>query len=194
MSQTIFVSYGRGGRGEQQLNLLREDLATLKFEMVIDRSIVAGEDWRLSIDGLIRSAVAVIALIDAKSKESVYCHYEYGVAIGTGRPTIPILFDPKLDFSDIHPRLNALQALDFRDGFQVKTFHDRLRLLPLPNANDPLPHDPAFHALMDIIESTHGELSASDLLYSLASAKVITPQAYSRLADALLRQNAARRP
>lgn len=193
MNSTIFVSYSHGDKGEKVLHILKDELFTAQFDMVIDQQIQAGTDWRLSIDDGIRSAVAMIALIDKKSNKSVYCHYEYGVAIGAGKLIIPILLEPTLNPDDIHPRLTALQVLDFRQNYQFAELRHRLKALPIPTTDGGEQDDPAYRALVEMIESTHGELTASDLLYSLSASQIISSRAYGKLTNAIIQQQVARK-
>lgn len=193
MNPTLFVSYAHGDKGEKLLNILKDELTAAQFDMVIDRQIPAGTDWRAAIDNGIRAAAAMVALIDSKSNASVYCHYEYGVAMGAKKTIIPILLEPTLEFGDIHPRLNAFQGLDFRENYQLSDLRHILKALPIPSQGVSDPDEPVYTALLDMIESTHGGVTASDLLYSLSAIQIISPAAYGKLTNALIQQQVARK-
>jgi hypothetical protein len=68
-----------------------------------------GEDWRLEIDEAIRTAVAVIVIVTPEAKSSEYVTYEWSFAWGAGKKVIPLL----LRATQLHPRLDALQYIDF---------------------------------------------------------------------------------
>lgn len=106
----VFLSYSTK-------DSLFADLAILKLQnagidvWIDHESLVAGEEWRNAIDAGISGSCAVVVLLTPDSCESPYVTYEWGFAIGRGIKVIPIL----LKDADIHPRLSALQYLDFRD-------------------------------------------------------------------------------
>lgn len=68
-----------------------------------------GEDWRLEIDEAIRTALAVIVIVTPEAKSSEYVTYEWSFAWGAGKKVIPLL----LRATQLHPRLDALQYIDF---------------------------------------------------------------------------------
>jgi hypothetical protein len=74
-----------------------------------DESIPGGEDWRRQIDKAIKEAFAVVVVITPASKASEYVTYEWAFAWGAGVKVIPVL----LKKTQIHPRLESLQYLDF---------------------------------------------------------------------------------
>ena len=74
-----------------------------------DDSIPGGEDWRREIDKAIKEAFALIVVITPESKASEYVTYEWAFAWGVGVKVIPVL----LKRTQIHPRLESLQYLDF---------------------------------------------------------------------------------
>ncbi len=75
----------------------------------MDSDIAPGKDWRDEIDNAIRSALAVIVIMSPQARASEYVTYEWAFAWGAGIPVIPIMLKP----TELHPRLEALQYLDF---------------------------------------------------------------------------------
>ncbi|MBV9229635.1 MAG: TIR domain-containing protein [Chloroflexi bacterium] len=68
-----------------------------------------GEDWRAGIDQAIKSAFALIVIMTPEAKSSEYVTYEWSFAWGAGVKVIPVV----LKHTELHPRLEALQYLDF---------------------------------------------------------------------------------
>ncbi len=69
----------------------------------------AGEDWRTDIDQAIQNAFALVVIMTPEAKESEYVTYEWAFAWGAGVKVIPVLYKK----TSLHPRLEALQYLDF---------------------------------------------------------------------------------
>jgi CheY-like chemotaxis protein len=74
-----------------------------------DSKIAAGEEWRNAIDVAIGNSVALIVIMTPEAKASEYVTYEWAFAWGIGIKVIPIMLRP----TTLHPRLEALQYLDF---------------------------------------------------------------------------------
>jgi hypothetical protein len=68
-----------------------------------------GVDWRQEIDDAIRSATALVAVMSPDARDSEYVTYEWAFAWGSQTHLIPIM----LRETPLHPRLAALQFLDF---------------------------------------------------------------------------------
>jgi hypothetical protein len=68
-----------------------------------------GIDWRQEIDDSIKKALAVIAVMSPDARDSEYVTYEWAFAWGAGVPVVPLM----LRDTSLHPRLAALQYLDF---------------------------------------------------------------------------------
>jgi hypothetical protein len=104
----VFISYNHDD-GDFADNL-REKIKEAGFEPWIDiAGLRAGEDWRAEIDQAIKEASALIVVMTPKAKESEYVTYEWTLAWGAGVRVIPILLKP----TELHPRLEAFQYLDF---------------------------------------------------------------------------------
>jgi len=75
-------------------------------------SIRPGEEWRAEIDQAIKDAFALIVVMTPEAKASEYVTYEWAFALGARVRVIPVL----LKTTKLHPRLEALQYLDFTNG------------------------------------------------------------------------------
>lgn len=69
----------------------------------------AGEDWRMEIERAIRSCRAMILIMSPSARKSEYVSYEWAFGLGAGVRIIPIV----LARTRLHPRIRALQGLDF---------------------------------------------------------------------------------
>lgn len=68
-----------------------------------------GQDWREEIDQAIENSMAVIAVMTPDARKSEYVTYEWAFAWGKGVKIFPIM----LKQTQLHPRLESLQYLDF---------------------------------------------------------------------------------
>jgi hypothetical protein len=90
--------------------LLRIRLEQVGFTVWVDTSkLRAGEDWRTEIDESIRSCSALLVVVTPTARQSEYVTYEWAFAWGVGVKVIPLV----LKRAPLHPRLEALQYLDF---------------------------------------------------------------------------------
>ena len=76
---------------------------------VDERAIAPGTDWRTEIDQGIQAADALIAVMSPEAARSEYVTYEWAFALGRGIPVVPVV----VRTAALHPRLDALQYLDF---------------------------------------------------------------------------------
>ncbi len=105
--QHIFVSFKHEDvdfADNVQSRLQREGFTTWA-----DSKIGAGDEWRTAIDDAIKNAFALIVIMTPEAKASEYVTYEWAFAWGVGIRVIPIMLRP----TQLHPRLEALQYLDF---------------------------------------------------------------------------------
>ena len=79
------------------------------FTVWADSKIKAGEEWQGVIDTAIRNSFVLIVVMTPEAKDSEYVTYEWAFAWGIGIRVIPIMLRP----TELHPRLDALQYLDF---------------------------------------------------------------------------------
>lgn len=103
----VFISYKR-----EDLDFADNVMGRLEkagFQTWSDYKIGAGEEWRTAIDLAIKNSFALIVIMTPEAKASEYVTYEWAFAWGVGIKVIPILLRP----TPLHPRLGALQHLDF---------------------------------------------------------------------------------
>ena len=106
----VFISYA--SKDAIFTDLMKMKLEEAGIYVWLDHGeLHGGEEWRESIDRGISTSDVMLVVLKPKSCESPYVTYEWGFALGKGRKVIPIL----LEDAQIHPRLEVLQYLDFRD-------------------------------------------------------------------------------
>jgi WD40 repeat protein len=110
--QHVFIAYKN-----EDLDFAENVISRLEragFTTWTDLKIGAGEEWRTAIDLAVKNALALIVIMTPEAKASEYVTYEWALACGIGIRVIPIMLRP----TRLHPRLEALQYLDFTN---VKT-------------------------------------------------------------------------
>lgn len=103
----IFISYQH--MSGDFVDVLSRRIEEKKYDTRWDQDISAGQEWRREIDAAIRSAIAVIVVMTPEARQSEYVTYEWSMAIGLGKPVIPIMLKP----TPLHPRLEIHHYLDF---------------------------------------------------------------------------------
>ncbi len=107
----VFISY-LGEDVEFVADLTRQlEGAGFRVWMDHERLRSGSGDWREAIDQAIRDAFALIAVMTPAARESEQVMYEWMFALGVGVTVIPVVRVP----TELHPRLGALQSLDFSD-------------------------------------------------------------------------------
>jgi len=105
---TVFLSYST--KDHHFAELISIKLAEAGIDVWRDQgSLRAGTDWRQGIERGIAASDAVIVALSENSADSSYVTFEWAYALGNGRDIVPI----KLNNCLIHPRLQAIQHLDF---------------------------------------------------------------------------------
>jgi hypothetical protein len=105
---TVFLSYST--KDHHFAELISIKLAEAGIDVWRDQgSLRAGTDWRQGIERGIAASDAVIVALSENSADSSYVTFEWAYALGNGRDIVPI----KLNNCSIHPRLQAIQHLDF---------------------------------------------------------------------------------
>jgi HEAT repeat protein len=105
----VFISYCHDDADFAQI--LKEQINNAGFVTWKDLDLRAGDNWRSEIDDAIKAALAVILVISPPATASGYVSFEWAFALGAGVPVLPIVLKPGP--AGLHPRLNALQTLDF---------------------------------------------------------------------------------
>lgn len=103
----IYISFQR--KSSDFVHVLSTRLKENGFNTWLDETILPGEDWQSIIDQAIQDAWAIIVVMTPEARASEFVTYEWSLALGLGKITIPIMLQP----TDIHPRLAQLQYLDF---------------------------------------------------------------------------------
>src|SRR2546421_5809397 len=110
MERHIFICYQHEDSDFAQVLINRIEKAGFDT-WIDDNHLQAGEDWRTGIDQAIKDAFALIVVMSPKAKSSEYVTYEWAFAWGAGVKVIPVLYKE----TSLHPRLDALQYLNFTD-------------------------------------------------------------------------------
>ena len=104
----VFLSHSKHDGDFAELTKLR--LEKEGFSAWIDNDrLEPGVDWRQEIDDSIKASRALVAIMSPEARESEYVTYEWAYAWGREVPLIPLM----LVETPLHPRLAALQYLDF---------------------------------------------------------------------------------
>ena len=105
--QHVFISYQHEDIDFAENVIGRVEKAG--FSTWTDDKLHAGDEWREMIDIAIKNAFALIVIMTPEAKSSEYVTYEWAFAWGVGVKVIPLM----LRSTQLHPRLEALQHLDF---------------------------------------------------------------------------------
>lgn len=126
----IFISYNH--EDGDFTEVLRSKLEQTGFIIWTDAALRGGEDWRKGIDQAIREAFSLIAVITPEAKASEYVTYEWAFAVGAKVKVIPIM----LKRTNLHPRLESLQYLDFTDR-QLRPWDELISVLKEAESSKP---------------------------------------------------------
>jgi len=108
MDKHVFISYQHEDNDFAEALIRRVEKEG--FPIWIDHdSLPPADDWREGIDKALREAFALIVIMSPTAKASEYVTYEWTFAWGCGIKVFPVMFK----FTPLHPRLKALQYLDF---------------------------------------------------------------------------------
>ena len=119
----IFISYNQADSDFSEIlhNKLEQNGFTVWRDVA---GLRGGEDWRKGIDDGIKQAFALIVVMTPEAKASEYVTYERAFAWGSGVKVIPLL----LEQTQLHPRLESLQYLDFSNR-QARPWNTLIELL-----------------------------------------------------------------
>jgi len=104
----VFLSHSKHDGDFAELMKLRLEKEGIQSWIDNDR-LEPGVDWRQEIDESIRASKTLIAIMSPEARESEYVTYEWAFAYGSGVDLVPVM----LRETPLHPRLAALQYLDF---------------------------------------------------------------------------------
>jgi HEAT repeat protein len=117
----VFISYNQEDADFAGLLMMRLEKAG--FATWMDKSrLRAGSDWSQEIDQGITDAFALVVIMSPSAKASEYVTYEWSFALGTGIPVLPVLRKQ----TDLHPRLNRIQYLNFKHDHPWEKLVDEL--------------------------------------------------------------------
>ena len=105
----IFISYHHTDEDFAEVLRARVNADTSMAAWTFKQRLRAGDDWRLEIDHAIRTSAVLVHVITPEAATSRYVTYEWAYAMGLGIPIVPVL----LRETELHPKLSALQHLDF---------------------------------------------------------------------------------
>src|SRR5215213_2370680 len=132
----IFISYNQEDGDFSEI--LHNKLDQADFTVWRDTArLRGGEDWRKGIDDAIKQAFALIVVITPEAKASEYVTYEWAFAWGAGVKVIPLL----LKRAQLHPRLEALQYLDFTNR-HARPWDTLIELLREAESSKPIDEEP----------------------------------------------------
>ncbi|HYK35127.1 HEAT repeat domain-containing protein [Alloacidobacterium sp.] len=120
----VFISYCH--EDADFVHVLEDQLKQASFAVWKDRELRAGDDWHAEIESAIRLASAVILVLSETALTSEYVNFEWAFAAGAGVPILPLLLKIKAD--RLHPRLRALQFLDF-SNYMLRPWDELTRSL-----------------------------------------------------------------
>jgi len=157
----VFISYAHVDGDFAEVLIRQIDKAGFK-SWIDSEQLRAGEDWRQAIDDGIRDSFALIVIMTPEAKASEYVTYEWACGWGAGVKVIPIMLKP----TKLHPRLEALQYLDFTNRnarpwerlfkeIRNEDSNQAVKEIVVP-ANAPLAIKRAVEALDSVIPSERG--------------------------------------
>ncbi|HEY6187447.1 MAG TPA: toll/interleukin-1 receptor domain-containing protein [Pyrinomonadaceae bacterium] len=104
----IFVSYAREDKDfARELNKRLREQDRIPWQDI--GNIRGGDNWQATIDDALRNAEALIVIMSPQATRSQYVTYEWAFALGAGVRVIPVVKKR----TELHPRLNAIQHIDF---------------------------------------------------------------------------------
>ncbi len=104
----VFLSHSKYDGDFAELMKLRLEKEGIIAWIDTDR-LEPGVDWRQEIDQSIKDSESLIVVMSPEARESEYVTYEWAFGYGNGVNLIPLM----LRDTPLHPRLAALQYLDF---------------------------------------------------------------------------------
>jgi len=108
LERSVFISHDHDDADFAELLKLKLEKQGLEGWIDSER-LKIGQDWREEIDAGIENSLAVIAIMTPEARKSEYVTYEWAFAWGKGKKIFPIM----LKQTQLHPRLESLQYLDF---------------------------------------------------------------------------------
>lgn len=126
---SVFISHSHDDGDFAEVLKLQLEKHDIDAWIDIDR-LKVGYDWRQEIDDAIKKAIALIVVMSPLARESEYVTYEWAFAWGANVKVIPVMLKP----TQIHPRLEALQHLDFTNR-RARPWNDLINELIIDQKN-----------------------------------------------------------
>lgn len=108
VERSVFISHDHEDADFAELLKLKLEKEGLIAWIDTER-LKIGQDWREEIDIGISNSLAIIAIMTPEARKSEYVTYEWAYAWGKDKKIFPIM----LKQTQLHPRLESLQYLDF---------------------------------------------------------------------------------
>lgn len=108
LTDTVFISHDHDDADFAELLKLKLEKSSLNSWIDTER-LKIGQDWREEIDQGIENSLAIIVIMTPEARKSEYVTYEWSFAWGKGKKVFPLM----LKQTQLHPRLESLQYLDF---------------------------------------------------------------------------------
>lgn len=105
----IFISYHHADEDFAEVLRGKVEADASMRAWTFNERLRAGDDWRREIDRAIQLSSALVHVMTPEAAQSQYVTYEWAYAMGLGVPVIPVF----LRRTELHPKLSALQYLDF---------------------------------------------------------------------------------
>jgi len=107
-NNVVFISHDHDDADFAELLKLKLEKSNI-ISWIDSERLKIGQDWREEIDQGIENSIAVIVIMTPDSRKSEYVTYEWAFAWGKKKKIFPVM----LKQTQLHPRLESLQYLDF---------------------------------------------------------------------------------
>jgi len=157
MPKHVFISYAREDAAFARdviRHLRRSDIVA--WQDVHD--LRGGDGWQQSIDQALSGAKALIVVMSPDATRSQYVTYEWAFALGAGVRVIPVLRRK----AQLHPRLAALQYVDFTPRGARKPWVRLLNALPTETADSPDGVAPTIRARFDMTDGKPSKVKGGE--------------------------------
>lgn len=170
----VFVSYSH--KDGEFVGELQNQLTKAGIGIKIDSQFLEpGKNWHEKIDSEIQQAFAVVVVLSPDAFESKYVTYEWAYALGLGIAIVPLM----LIKTELHPRLEPLQYIEFTKHFNLQPSWDKL-IHTLKDLEKPPREIAAPNSeIMTLLDNARGEYLNGNLEGTLE----IYEQALSRASD-----------
>lgn len=199
--QSVFLSYKHNDSDKDFIDMLIRKIKDAGFATWIDSdNLRAGEDWRKGIDEGIKTALILVVIMTPEARASEFVTYEWSFALGNKVPVIPIM----LRKTELHPKLEVLQYIDFTVSRQWAKLTKRLRaeqkagqsesvkelVTEEPVAEIQNPTSQAiFEALEVLYSTTTSEVGVREVLRALTKHKILLPAHQAKIATLARRKS-----